>query len=295
MTSPANNSPLSNIDARTVPYGLIGDPVRHSLSPQLYNSAFDHHRLNCCYLAFEVDAQNLSAAVNGLRALGIGGFNVTAPYKEEIISFLDEVSREATLVRSVNTVVNHRGSLQGYTTDGPGFCRFLKEDCGEDLSTDRVLVIGAGGAARAVAFSLAFEGIQSMVIANRTLSNARELARLLEAETSIAEVQATTLEKVALEKEISAADLVVNSLAFDVPEVLEAIEEVGRNNGLKAGLLVDLRYNPEVTEMMKNYERQGGRVHNGKGMLFWQAVMAFEHFFPDLEAPVEVMRRAVEN
>ncbi len=282
------------LDSRTVAFALLGNPVSHSLSPLMYNAAFSYCGLNCCYLAFTVESHSLSSAVDGIRALGWGGFNVTAPHKEAIIPYLDGISEEAESISSVNTVINREGILYGYTTDGVGFCRFLQEEARLFPEKHRVLLVGAGGAARAVAFSLVMKGIKGITIANRNRGRAEDMADMLKKKFPSTDVRVISLLAESLEIEIADNTLIINSLNFDAPPLKEAILSYGEKRAnLGERFMVDLRYNPEKTALMQNFCHYVGEAYNGKGMLWGQAVHAFEYFIPNMEAPADVMRLAI--
>ncbi|MEM0314422.1 MAG: shikimate dehydrogenase, partial [Candidatus Bathyarchaeia archaeon] len=153
---------------------VIGDPIEHSLSPIMHNAAFKHLGLNAVYVAFNVKRENLEGAVKGVRSLGIAGVNVTMPHKTAIISHLDEVDQEARFVEAVNTVLNIEGRLVGFNTDGVGALRALKEN-GLDPKGKKILLLGAGGAGKAIAFQLAREA-EELRILNRNGYKAKQLA-----------------------------------------------------------------------------------------------------------------------
>lgn len=317
MDNDVNEPVLNAINSQTTAYALIGKPVHHSLSPLLHNTAFHYCRLNCCYLAFEVAQDSLQHTLDGVRALGFGGLNVTSPHKEAVIPYLDKVSPKAELIQSVNTIVNRNGKLAGYSTDGPGFCRFLREDTAAGgAEGQNVLMIGAGGAARAVALALAEEGVNALSVANRTVAKARELINLIGDNTKLKNCRAVSLEEDVLRREMEDANLIINCLAFDEGPFKNVLTGYvsgnddrntddnsgsgGRNKNradgsrkLSGGTFVDLRYSPEITELMDLFRRGGGQAYNGKGMLLWQAAMAFALFTGGIKAPVDKMRRVI--
>ncbi|HWH70550.1 MAG TPA: shikimate dehydrogenase, partial [Candidatus Sulfotelmatobacter sp.] len=168
----STNGPLGG-QARQL--GLIGYPVGHSLSPAMHNAAFAHQRMNCHYAAYAVAPEMLKSAVEGMRALGMLGMNVTIPHKEAVIPLLDEVAPTARQVGAVNTIVNRGGRLVGYNTDGWGFLCSL-EEAGVKLPGLQVVVLGAGGASRAIALHLAMSRVARVVISNRTAARAEALA-----------------------------------------------------------------------------------------------------------------------
>ncbi|MGB9826408.1 MAG: shikimate dehydrogenase family protein, partial [Desulfofundulus sp.] len=171
------------ISGRTRVCGLFGFPVEHSFSPAMHNAAFRHLGLDFVYVAFPVPPRELGAAVTAIRALNLAGVNVTVPHKEKVILYLDELTDGARLAGAVNTIVPQGGRLVGHNTDGAGFLRFLTDDIGLDPAGKSVFILGAGGAARALAVYLALNGVEQLLVANRTLSRAAELAALINANT----------------------------------------------------------------------------------------------------------------
>lgn len=162
------------MDAKTKLLGIIGDPIAHSLSPAMHNFILKKLNLNYCYLAFRVKAEALKRALEGIRALGIVGVNLTVPHKQSVIALLDELDGEAEILKAVNTIKNDNGRLVGYNTDGIGFRKSL-EAHNIKLTGKRAVVLGAGGAARAVVYSLITLGIGEIAIYNRTPSPAQKL------------------------------------------------------------------------------------------------------------------------
>ncbi|NLI69269.1 MAG: shikimate dehydrogenase [Firmicutes bacterium] len=288
------------IDARTTMYALLGSPVRHSLSPIMHNAAFRALGINAAYMACEVAPGELADAIEGARALSFGGLNITSPYKEAVIENIDIVSPAAALIRSVNTVVREGDAWRGYSTDGAGLCRFLQGDSGAaaaDPTGRRVLIVGAGGAARAVAFALAQEGVKSLTVANRTPAHAEELKELISVHTSFHATRTIPLEEEPLSEELDRSSLIIYCLAFDHDVLKEILSARREEEGILSGrTLVDLRYVPAETETMRLFRLSGGEAFNGKGMLLWQGVLAFELFMAKAKmgAPVEAMRRAIE-
>ena len=196
------------ITSRTRLYAIIGDPIGHSLSPVMQNAAFEAIGLDAAYLALRVEPSKLREAVEGFRAVSISGFNVTIPHKVAIMKYLDELDASAATIGATNTVVNHDGKLVGHNTDGAGALAALRE-AKFDPRDKRVVLLGAGGAARALAFSLA-EGAERLAILNRTASRARSLAEDVQRVTG-AIVTSGCLDSPTLSKELAFADLLVNA------------------------------------------------------------------------------------
>jgi shikimate dehydrogenase len=266
---------------------VIGDPIDHSLSPRMHNAAFKHLGLNYVYVPFRVLKADLKYAVRGIRALNIRGFNVTIPHKVSIMKFLDEVDSTALKIGSVNTVVNEDGKLLGYNTDGLGFSEALREE-GVNPEGKRVVLIGAGGASRAVSFYLA--GMCSkLTILNRTRSRAVKLAREL---TSLGcKVYGKGLTTKSLEKELADCDLLVNTTSVGMyPNVGES--PVPRNFLRKDLVVFDIVYNPLETLLLSYAREIGAKAVDGVGMLVNQGAIGFK-MWTGVEAPKDVMRRAV--
>ncbi len=275
------------LNNETVMYGVFGDPIKHSRSPLMMNRAFRETGLNAAYAAFQVKPQDLGEAIRGVRALGFRGINVTIPHKVEIIPYLDELSDAAKRIGAVNTVVQEEGRLIGRNTDGIGFVRSLKEEAGFFPQGRTVLLIGAGGAARGVAYALASEGPKQMWIANRTVRKAQDLAAELSA---FADCRGIGLEDI---RECGFPDLVVNTTQVGMhPNEAELPLDAGL---LRAGMTVsDIVYNPLKTRLLTEAERRGCRIHSGLGMFIYQGVYAFE-YWTGKQAPVQAMREVVER
>lgn len=275
------------IDSRTVLYGVFGDPVAHSQSPRMLNRAFAETGLPAVYTAFHVTAPGLADAVKGIRALGLRGVNVTIPHKVEVMKHLDAIDESARSIGAVNTIVNDGGRLTGYNTDGIGYVRSLKEETGFDPVGKRVVVLGAGGAARGIVWALAREGAAEITVANRTAARAVELAG---AYASRALLRGTGMEDA--EEALLSADLVVNTTRAGMHPYIG--ESPLPAELLHPGLLVsDIVYTPRMTLLLRQAEERGCAVHGGLGMFIHQGAHAFE-LWTGQAAPVDAMRDEVE-
>jgi shikimate dehydrogenase len=274
------------IDTGTVMHGVFGDPVKHSKSPAMHNRAFRELGLNAAYAAFHVTPDRLKAAVEGIRALGFRGVNVTIPHKLDVMNYLDGIEESAQAIGAVNTIVNDNGKLTGYNTDGIGYVRSLKEEAGFDVKGKKVLMLGAGGAARGVAYALAKEGAAAVYIANRTEAKAVELADMIGSMTVSAGISYGQLKEVQ-----DQVDLVVHNTSVGMhPNVDEVLIDT---SWFHEGLTVsDLIYNPPVTRLLREAQARGAKTHGGLGMFIYQGVYAFE-YWTSLPAPVDAMREAV--
>ena len=269
-------------------YGVIGDPIEHSISPKMHNAAFNKLGLNCIYLPFRVVPQDLKSAMNGMRALNIRGFNVILPHKTAIIKFLDELDEAAQEIGAVNTILNDEGRLIGYNTDGLGAARAL-EGQHQDPSNKRIVLIGAGGAARAIAFTLARRA-RSILILNRTKHLAVILAKDIEQRLG-KKILARSLAGNSLLEALQGADILIN--ATSVGMYPRTGQTVATRKVLHSGMVVfDIVYNPVKTMLLREAEAAGAKAITGVGMLVHQGAEAFK-IWTNHSPPIEVMRRAV--
>ncbi|PYI51899.1 shikimate dehydrogenase [Paenibacillus flagellatus] len=274
------------MDTATVMHGVFGDPIKHSKSPIMHNRAFRELGLNAAYAAFHILPGQLKDAVAGIRALQFRGVNVTIPHKLEVMDYLDEIDEDARAIGAVNTIVNDGGKLTGYNTDGIGYVRSLKEEAGFSAAGKKVLLLGAGGAARGVAYALAKEGASAVYIANRTVSKATELADSISAYAPAYGMSFD--ETIDIRNDV---ELVVNNTSVGMhPNVDEVpIDTSWFHDRLTVS---DLVYNPLVTRLLREAEAKGAKVHGGLGMFLYQGAYAFE-YWTGREAPVAAMREAV--
>lgn len=275
------------ISGKTRVCAVIGDPIEHSLSPAIQNAAFSALRLDFVYTAFRVKPSEVSKALGGMRALGIAGFNVTMPHKEAVIAHLDWIDETAKFLNSVNTIHHKDGKLLGYSTDGIGAVKALKEN-GADPKGKKVLMIGSGGAARAMAYSFVQE-TDELVVLNRTVSEAQKLAETLKQKFN-RKVVAGSLEPEVVKEKICACDILLNTTSVGMKPNLS--ESLIAPESLKADLTVmDIVYNPVETQLAKDAKAKGAKVISGVEMLIYQGAASFE-IWTDKQAPVQVMRKA---
>jgi shikimate dehydrogenase len=274
------------ISGKTKVCGIIGDPIEHTMSPVMHNAAFRKLGLDYVYLAFPVRQKALDKAVAGMRALNIRGLNVTIPHKVAIIPFLDKLDPLAEKIDAINTIVNEDGVLTGYNTDATGFLQALLER-GIKPRGKKVIILGAGGAARAISFILA-ERDASLVILNRHSARAEDLARRI-AQFFPEEVKSLALNEENLKIALASADILINTTSVGmVPDVDKTPVPAEL---LKKGLIVfDIVYNPVKTRLLREAETAGAQTMNGLDMLVWQGALAFEKW-TGRKAPLEVMKR----
>jgi len=278
------------ISGKTRICGLIGDPVEHTMSPAMHNAAFRETVIDYRYVPFRVKKDELGQAVQGLRALNFRGFNVTIPHKVAVLQFLDKLDPLAEKIGAVNTVVNDNGVLTGYNTDASGFLQALLER-GNEPAGKNVVILGAGGASRAISFILADRGA-NLVILNRfqELGWAEELASRI-TQMFTREVEALELNRENLARVLGKTDILVNATSVgmnpDTDETPVAVDQ------LRPGLLVfDIVYNSMKTRLVREAEAAGADTISGLDMLIWQGAIAFEKW-TDQKAPVSLMRAEV--
>lgn len=281
----------TDITASTTLVGLIGWPIGHSISPVMHNAAFAELRLNWRYVPLPVRAERVGEAVAGVRALGLRGVNVTVPHKQAVMPHLDRWTPAASAIGAVNTiVVGEDGELLGDNTDAPGFVMDLRAN-GVDPAGQRVLVLGAGGSARAVVYGLAEAGCASITLLNRTVPKAESLlASMRELFPDVAMEARPFPESVAASADD--ADLIVNCTSLGMSPALDGLPWDEDVEFSPEQTVYDLVYNPAVTRLLQLASVDGATVIGGLGMLIYQGAIAFERWTGET-APVEVMRRAV--
>jgi shikimate dehydrogenase len=264
----------------------MGDPIEHTMSPVMHNAAFSALGLDYVYLPFRVKPEALGRAVEGMRALNIKGLNVTIPHKVAVIPFLDRLDPLAEKIGAINTIVNEEGVLTGYNTDATGFLRALLE-WGISPEGKNIVILGAGGAARAIALVLAERGAELSIL-NRNLSRAGDLCcRIRQALPG--KVEALALDEKHLAQLLSGTDILVNTTSIGMG--LDRAETPVPARLLQAELIVfDIVYNPIRTRLLGEAEAAGARTMNGLDMLAWQGALAFEKWTGQ-PAPLELMKR----
>ncbi len=277
-----------DITSNTKLLGIFGHPVSHSLSPLMQNAAIRECGLDMVYLPFDIEERHIKDAVQAIRALSMVGVNVTIPHKEAVSELVDELSEEASLSCSVNTVVNKGGRLIGYNTDGEGFVRSLKR-AGVGIRGRNILILGAGGAAKGIIASLIRMKPSRVVVSNRTVSRAEGLVDMFKARSGTA-IEATSLSLETLKKRLKYTDLLINTTpvgmegrgGLDIP-----IQELSPGS-----VVADIVYKPIKTRLLREAEGIGLRTVGGVGMLVEQGALSFE-LWTGHDAPRDVMERVV--
>lgn len=265
---------MINVDGHTRTCGLIGNPVEHTLSPIIHNTLTGLTGENLVYVPFHVPTGHVEEAVKGALALNLLGMNVTVPYKSEVIPYLQELDEEAAQIGAVNTLVRVEGGYKGYNTDMPGLYRAMCVD-GVKIAGERVVILGAGGVARAVAMLMAKKGAEQIILLNRTVERARQIASEINESSGRQVAEGRSLE------DYRSLDGGKQYLAIQATSVgmyphVEAaiIEEEAFYRNIHTGY--DLIFNPWETRFMKLVQAQGGRAFNGSKMLLYQGIIAYE-------------------
>ncbi len=275
------------IDAKTKLVALIGNPVEHSLSPIMHNAVFKKFGMNYVYLAFKVDKEKLKDVVNCFKALEIN-FNVTIPHKIEIMKYLDDISKEAKLIQAVNVVKIDNGKAIGYNTDGIGALKALKID----VKDKNVLILGAGGAARAIAFQLALNRA-NVYISNRTFEKALKLSDEIRKKTGTKSF-AIPLDRKILREKIKEMDIVIQATSVGMyPNTNETL--LYREDFRKDLIVMDIVYNPLETRFLKEAKKAGAKTIDGLGMLIYQGIESLKIWFEIMneEEMENIMRKVL--
>jgi len=276
----------SLISGKTGVCGIIGDPIEHTMSPVMHNAAFQKLGLDFVYLPFQVKKEELGQAVAGMRALNIKGLNVTIPHKVAIIPFLNKLDPLAEKIGAINTIVNNGGVLTGYNTDATGFLQALLEQ-GVEPEGKTTVILGAGGASRAISFILAERGAH-LVILNRQSGRAEDLSRRI-AQVFEKEITALALGEQNLADVLARADILINTTSVGMSPDVDKTPVPAKL--LKPGLVVfDIVYNPAKTRLLREAEAAGAKTINGLDMLVWQGALAFEKW-TGRKVPLDLMKR----
>lgn len=280
------------ISGHTGLLALIGSPVGHSGSPAMYNYSFERLGLDYAYVAFDIKAEEVKAAIDAMKTFKMRGCNVTMPCKTEAVKYMDELSPAARIIGAVNTIVNDNGRLTGHITDGEGFVNNLK-DHGIDIKGKKITVAGGGGAATAIQVQCALDGARELTIFNikddffkRTLQTAekirREVPDIVVNVYDIADTKKMT-------EEIQSSDIFANATIVGM-KPMENESVVKDTDAFYPGLIVcDAVYNPEETKLLREAKAAGCTCINGKGMLLWQGVAAFK-LYTGCDMPVEEVK-----
>lgn len=268
----------------TKTFAVIGDPIDHSLSPSIHNAAFKALGLDCTYIAYRIPRGELEAGIESLKKIKISGFNVTVPHKIEMMKFLNEQSQECKIIGAVNTVTNDNGRLIGYNTDMDGFLEPIKKR-NIPINGSDVLLIGAGGAARAIVTGFAKEKARKITIANRTKEKGHALSKL--ASSLGVESESISLEEAG--KVAGSYKFIVNATSIGLKNEPSPIDTLTIN---AENVVYDIIYIPMNTDLIVQSKKKSATVIYGYEMLLGQAALAFE-IWHNTKAPYEVMKKVL--
>lgn len=270
--------------------GVFGHPVAENPTIVMQEAAFQACQLNWRYLTIEVYPADLEDAMKGLRAMNMRGINLTIPHKVAVLKYLDQVAPDAALMGAVNTVRREDDLLVGENTDGKGFLRSLREDAQVDPAGKRVVVLGAGGAARAITVELALAGASQLTVVNRTIERGQELVSLLNEHT---EAQASFIEWNSSYNIPEDTDVLVNATSIGLFPDVASKPDIVYDSIASDMIVCDVIPNPPHTPFLKEAEARGATVLDGLGMLVYQGAIGFT-MWTGVEAPVDVLHQALQ-
>lgn len=269
-------------------YGVIGDPISQSMSPVMHNQELLKLGIDAHYQPFHILKKDLNTAIMGMKVIGVEGFNITSPHKTTVIPFLDEIDPLAKAIGAVNTVVRDNGRFIGFNTDGTGYVRALQAEWKEDLLGERTLIIGAGGAAKAIYYTFLSMGMKQVDICNRSIGNAEKLIRECPYE---GESKALTLSEA--EELLAEYSLIIQTTTIGMyPDIDESPLSLARMN--PSAFVSDIIYNPFETALIKEAKRRGAQTQNGVGMFIYQGALAFEKWTglqPDIDRMTSIVTK----
>ncbi|MFN3966865.1 MAG: shikimate dehydrogenase [Endomicrobiia bacterium] len=274
------------IDGKTKITGIFGYPIEHTLSPFIHNAGYEYLGLNYIYIPFSVHPEDLGKATDSLKALNISGINVTVPHKEKILRYLDDIDSYAEKIGAVNTVINKNGKLVGYNTDAIGFLKSLKENI--NPHGKKVVLLGCGGAGKAIAVSLVLNGIEELFIYDVDFGKAEKFSKKLMPFTKkISVIKSDN----SLKNAVWSADILINATTVGMKPLDKT--PVPANWLNKRTFVYDIIYNRK-TELIKIAEKIGCKYIDGLDMLLYQAAKSFE-LWTNRKAPIEIMRKALKR
>ncbi len=279
------------INNETILLGIIGNPIGHSLSPLMHNQTLEKLHLNCIYLPFEVSADNIGEAIVGLRALNVQGVNITIPFKQAVIPYLDELSPESEACGAVNLIKNDKGKLTGFNTDGRGFMESLKE-AGISF-VNQALIIGAGGAGRSLAYELCQSGVRIINILDLDKNKAIDLAAFVSRFNGV-QVSGDVMSDEVFNELSRDANLIINCSPVGMHPYIEQTPINSTSQLRPDAVVYDLIYNPLQTRLLSMAHARGLKTINGLSMLVHQGALTLE-ILTGIKPPIAFMKEVVLN
>lgn len=262
------------ITGKTKITGVIGHPIEHSMSPPMHNNAYKQLNMDYVYVAFHVQPENIENLINSSKTMGIKGLNVTIPHKTTIIPYLDEIDETAEKIGAVNTIQFKNGIAKGYNTDGIGAIKSIQEHT--TLKDKNILIIGAGGASKAISFTLINENINSLTIANRSQNNAENLINNIKKQTEFTNINYQQINNV--DEILNQTDIIINTTPIGMYPNHQVKPPIKTDNINNKHVIMDIIYNPLETQLLKQAKEKGATTINGTSMLINQGLESFKIF-----------------
>ena len=276
------------ITGKTKITGVIGHPIEHSMSPPMHNNAYKQLNMDYVYVAFHVQPENIEKLINSSKTLDIKGLNVTIPHKTTIIPYLDEIDETAEKIGAVNTIQFKNGIAKGYNTDGIGAIKSIQEHT--TLQDKNILIIGAGGASKAISFTLINENINSLTIANRSQNNAENLINNIKKQTEFTNINYQQINNV--DEILNQTDIIINTTPIGMYPNHQVKPPIKTDNINNKHVIMDIIYNPLETQLLKQAKENGATTINGTSMLINQGLESFK-IFTGKEATYESFEEAL--
>jgi len=284
----------NRISGTTSLIGLLGNPVKHSKSPHMHNKSFQALGLDYVYMAFEVQDGHIKEALDSLKTFNAIGGNITMPHKTKIVEYLDDISPDAKIIGSINTIkIDENKKVTGYNTDGKGFVKSLEEN-EVKFKGKKIVIAGAGGAARAVATQLAYDGVGEIVLFNRTLEKAKIITDNINTNIPSCKATAKDINETDLVKEIKDAAVLVNCTSLGMKSTIDQSIISSPAQLPKDIFVADIIYDPDQTRLLKIAKEAGCRYMNGLMMLIWQGAIAFK-IWTGVDMPVDLIKEEIFN
>jgi len=263
------------IRSKTRLLGVIGDPIEHSLSPIFQNWLLHKIGFDACYVAFHVMPEKLEKAIQGMRALGVLGLNVTVPHKEKVIPYLDELETDVQVLGSANTILNEKGKLKCFNTDIPGFLKSV-QDLDTFFKNEKAVILGAGGAAKAVAYALKKLAVRELIVCDLAIADTEAFIRKCLSEFGMDNVKGFAISDARLSEIIQSSSVLINATPVGMAPH-KAQSPLPENIHLHKDMLVyDLIYNPSKTRLLQQAQKSGALIRNGLDMLIFQGIASME-------------------
>jgi len=262
------------ITGKTKVVGVIGNPIEHSLSPPMHNNAYKQLDMDYVYVAFKIEQEDISKLIESAKTLGIAGLNVTIPYKTDIIKYLDEVDEVARQINAVNTISFKNGIARGYNTDGIGAVKSIEKYT--PVKDKNVLVLGAGGASKAITFTLINHNIKKLIIANRSKKNALDLIDNLRRQCDFDDIEYVDINDA--DSRLDEVDIIINTTPIGMYPNVDVEAPIKTDKITDKHIVMDIIYNPLETRLLKEAKSNGAMTIAGTNMLINQGITAFEIF-----------------